>query len=197
MPHLSEKIAEYVLGELSENETADAARHLENCPACRNEVEAFRSTHAFLRTSPDLEPPRRIIFEAEKRPFAWMRWIPVGAAAAVMLAVVLAAPVHVQWGDSRLTVTLGEAAPPASIPASASQQPAPQAVNYEEIAATLGETQQEWLAGELRARDSAHSQEIQRLRADLAYLENMQRVMYRDTIENASSIQLLASRSED
>ena len=66
MSHLNEKIAEFIFGELSEQEMADAQRHLAQCSDCREQVEQFQTTYAMLKSSPDAEPPRRILFEFEK-----------------------------------------------------------------------------------------------------------------------------------
>ena len=38
--------------------------------------------------------------------------------------------------------------------------------------------------------------DVQRLQGELVYIDSVQRSMFRDTIENASSIQLLAQRNE-
>jgi hypothetical protein len=59
-------------------------------------VEHFESTYAMLKSSPDVEPPRRIMFEFEKPKAAagWLwRWLgPMTAAAAVAFAVVTFTP---------------------------------------------------------------------------------------------------------
>src|SRR5215831_13359658 len=58
-------------------------------------VEHFRSTYNMLKSSPDVEPPRRIMFEFEKpRQAAWLwRWLaPMAASAAVAFAVVTFTP---------------------------------------------------------------------------------------------------------
>src|SRR5881394_927167 len=95
MTHINDKIAEFVSNELSRQEMAAATGHLAQCSASREQVEQFRSTYAMLKTSPDLEPPRRTVFEFEK-PVApsWIwRWLgPMTASAAVALAVVSFVP---------------------------------------------------------------------------------------------------------
>jgi hypothetical protein len=48
-----------------------------------------------------------------------------------------------------------------------------------------------WVAAELEKRD----QEIQRLQVQLAYYENFQRTVMKETLENGSAIQLLALRT--
>src|SRR5580765_1837937 len=95
MAHLTEKVAEFIFGELSAQEMADAQRHLTQCAGCRQEVEQFQTTYAMLKTSQDAEPPRRIMFEFEKpRTAAWIwRWLaPMAASAAVAALVVTFTP---------------------------------------------------------------------------------------------------------
>src|SRR5690348_3629271 len=58
-------------------------------------VEQYKSTYAFLKSSPDVEPPRRMLFEFEKpQTAAWLwRWLaPMAASAAVAFAVVTFTP---------------------------------------------------------------------------------------------------------
>src|SRR5580692_2320856 len=95
MSHLSERIAEFVFEELSAPEMTEAKRHLAECADCREQVDRFQTTHAMLRTSTDIEPPRRIMFEFEKpRAAAWIwRWLaPMAASAGVAIAIVSFAP---------------------------------------------------------------------------------------------------------
>lgn len=180
--HLTERIAEFVFGELSEVETAEGRRHLTDCAACRLQVEQFQHTHAMLKTSAEVEPPRRIIFEAEKgrfTPWVW-RWLaPMAASAAVALAVVTLAP-----------------QPP--VVERFVQQPAPtaaaaaQPVDYEKVISDLRAEQQTWLAGELQKRDAAQAKEFQRVRGEIDWLAGVQRAAYRETADVQRSIQLLA-----
>src|SRR5436190_23660522 len=95
MTHLTDKIAEFVFGELSASEMTEGQRHLAQCPDCRQQVERFQGTYAMLKTSPDTEPPRRVLFEFEKRPTsAWIwRWLaPMATSAAVAVAIVTLTP---------------------------------------------------------------------------------------------------------
>src|SRR5581483_2267703 len=58
-------------------------------------VEHFKSTYAMLKSSPDVEPPRRLMFEFEKpRKASWLwQWMaPMAASAAVAFAVVTFTP---------------------------------------------------------------------------------------------------------
>src|SRR3954462_3585587 len=100
MSHVNEKVAEFVFGELPAGEMAEAKRHLALCSDCRLQVEQFQQTHAMLKTSPDLDAPRHIVFDFEKpRVRRMWRWLPAGVAVAALLvmAVALAGRVHVQW----------------------------------------------------------------------------------------------------
>jgi hypothetical protein len=123
-------------------EAAEAAAHLRECAVCSQQVHQFSLTHALLKTSPDVEPPRQIVFEAEKKASAawWVwRWLaPAGSAVAASIITVLLM------------------APPAAV--------------------------------------SAHSDEIQRLRSELAYWESQQRATQREMMDNARTLQMLAQR---
>jgi len=185
MTHINDKIAEFVFNELSKQEMAEATGHLAQCSACREQVEHFRSTYAMLKTSPDLEPLRRTVFEFEK-PAApsWIwRWLgPMTASAAVALAVVTFVPRTPQIVERVI------------------QQPAPQAatqpVDYQRIINELRPAQQAWLETELKKRDAAHVAQLQSVRADVASLYVDQKRLERETWENGGSIQLLAARTD-
>ncbi len=176
MSHLNEKIAEFIFGELSEQETADAQRHLAQCSDCREQVEQFQTTYAMLKSSPDVEPPRRILFEFEKpRAAAWIwRWLaPMAASAAVAAAVVSFTPRPQQAPQviERVVQQQGSA-------------PQAQPVDYQKIIDDL--------RSEIKQRDAAQGREIQQMRHDVALLDNYQRAVERETWDNASSIQQLA-----
>src|SRR5262245_15778118 len=111
MSHITEKLAEFVFEEMSAKEMADARQHMSECANCREQVERFQQTLTMLKTSPEIEPPRNVVFEFEK-PVAsrlW-RWFPAAAAIAALLVmtVALANRVHVQWGHSQLTIAFGQ-----------------------------------------------------------------------------------------
>jgi anti-sigma-K factor RskA len=118
MPHITEKLAEFIFEEMSAKEMADAKQHVSECANCREQVERFQHTLAMLKAAPETEPPRNIVFEFEK-PVAkrlW-RWFPATAAIAALLVmtIALANRVHVQWNDSQLTIAFGQQiAPPQS-----------------------------------------------------------------------------------
>src|SRR5207237_6482796 len=102
MSHLNDRIADFVFEELSTGEMAEADRHIAECSDCRTQVEGFQRTHQLLKTSPDIDPPRNIVFEFE-RPVrraagSFWRWLaPLAATAALVMGVAIAAPIHVQW----------------------------------------------------------------------------------------------------
>jgi anti-sigma factor RsiW len=55
----------YALGELSAAETAECDRHAGSCERCRAELARWQTTVASLRSLPQAEPPRRIVFAPE------------------------------------------------------------------------------------------------------------------------------------
>ena len=109
--------------------------------------------------------------------------------------------VRVRPTGIRMTIAFG--ALPEAEPLQAATQPVvvePQPVDYEQIVARVTSEQQAWLESELESRiqriSAADGREVQRLRTEMAYLSDLQRAALRDTLENASSIQLLAARTE-
>jgi anti-sigma factor RsiW len=97
MSHLGERIADYLVGEMTDLEAAEASAHIRQCSDCSTRVEAFRRTLAMLQSVPDLEPPRPLVVEVEraKPSMAWLwRWASpaVAAVAASVLTVMLMSP---------------------------------------------------------------------------------------------------------
>jgi anti-sigma factor RsiW len=186
MSHLSEKIAEFVFEELSPSEMAEARRHLSECSHCREQVTGFQSTYTMLKTSPDMEPPRQIMFEFEKpRVAAWIwRWLaPMAASAAVALAVVSLAP---RPQPQIIERVVQQQVAAQSSPAA--QAVAAQSIDYRQI--------QAWLNSELKKRDAAQAKDIVRVQAAIEALDNYQRQVYRETEQNAGAIQMLAKLTE-
>ena len=209
MSHLEDKLAEFVFEELSGPDMEQARRHVAQCLECQSRVAGFQKVRQSLEQLPDLDVPRRMVFlPSDVATSRWsgfpLRWaIPAGVGAALLLAVVLAGPVQFDFHDSGMTIALGQINPELQSVAPEPvvlelQEPPP--VDYEQIVARVLEDQQVWLAAELDRRISAinlaNDSDIQRVRGELAYLYDWQRATLRDTYENASSIQLLAQRTE-
>ena len=210
MSHLEDKLAEFVFEELADPDMEQARRHVAQCLECQNRVAGFQKVRQSLEQLPDLDVPRRMVFlpsdatPSRRSGFFPLRWaIPAGVGAALLLAVVLAGPVHFDFHDSGMTIALGQINPAIQSVAPEPvvlelQEPPP--VDYDQIVARVLEDQQVWLAAELDRRISAinraNDTEIQRVHAQLVYLYDWQRATLRDTYENASSIQLLAQRRE-
>lgn len=173
MLHLEDKLAEYVYEELSTAEMAEARQHVAACAGCRHRVEEFQKIQHALNAWPDTDLPQRLVFapadHVRRRMAVPLRWLaPLAAAAALVLAVFLAGPVHVEWRDSQLTIAFGK----------------------------LPETRLQALDAKLENITTANAKDIQRVRGELAYVETLQRAFWKETLENATSIQLLARRAE-
>lgn len=54
---IKESLSAFLDGELTEEESSNVRDHLERCPACRREIEAFRKVSALYRDLEDPEPP--------------------------------------------------------------------------------------------------------------------------------------------
>lgn len=206
MSHLEDRLAEFLYGELPPSEMETARRHVGQCLECQRRVSEFDQVRHTLEELPDVEVPRHVVFVPSKdsvwRNSLSPRWlVPMATAAALVLALVLIGPIDIDWKDSGVVVAFGEVAlPPASLPLV--DQPVTtehQPIDYERIVTEVEERQQAWLESELVRRlaavDVSNRQEIQRVRAELVYLSDLQRAAGRDTLENSSSIQLLAART--
>lgn len=62
----------YALGELSVTETAEYERHTRGCEQCHAELGRWQPLVASLRSLPQVDPPRRIVFAPE--PAAVEQW---------------------------------------------------------------------------------------------------------------------------
>ena len=205
MSHLEDRLAEFVYEELTVSDMQEARQHVAQCLECQGRVSEFQRVQHALETVPDLEAPRRVVFVESRKSTAkrWLplRWlVPYATAAALLLALVIAGPIHFDRQESGMTIAFG--ALPEAVPLQVAAQPIvvePQPVDYQQIVARVTAQQQAWLESELAERIQAISvvngREIQRLRAEMAYLYDLQRAAVRDTLENSSSIQLLAART--
>ena len=206
MSHLEERLAEFVDEELTASEMDEARRHVAQCLECQGRVSEFQKVQHALESVPDVEVPRRVVFvESRKsvnRTWLPLRWlVPSATAAALVLALVITGPIHFDRHESGMTIAFG--ALPQAEPLQVAAQPIvvePQPVDYEQIVARVTAEQQAWLESEFAERiqtiSATNAMEVQRLRAEMAYLSDLQRAALRDTLENASSIQLLAARTE-
>jgi anti-sigma factor RsiW len=199
MTHLGEHLTDFVFGELSASEMEEARRHVAACADCRKEVEQFEGTRSLLKMAPDTEPPRHIVFEFEKRRSIWTWLVPAAVAAALIIAVLIAAPMQIQWRDSQLTLSFGKRTPPVAVVSPAvAPQPAPQPIDYDRIAKQVESSERAWLVEELKKHDAQEMKQIRlSLQGNLAYLQAQQQRIEHENVENAATIQRIAQRSEE
>lgn len=190
MSHLGERITDYVLGELTGAEKTAADAHVRSCTECSTRVEEFQRTFAMLRSVPDVEPPRRIVLETEKRrsePWLW-RWLIPAASAAT--ASILTALVLAPAGPANSAVTSIQSA---TVPvANDTQSGSP--TNVQAVIGQVQESCAMWLAGG-QNRDRDTNLQIQRVCSQLAYWESQQRAASRESFDTARSLQLLVAQS--
>jgi hypothetical protein len=119
------------------------------------------------------------------------------------LALLIAAPMQIQWHDSQLTIAFGHIpaapapqtvaiTPPAVAPAAAAQP-----IDYDRIISEVAKSQQAWVLTELKKRDAEQVKWIGRLQGQYNYLESNQRSIERENLENATAIGRLASGAQD
>jgi anti-sigma-K factor RskA len=110
----------FVLGELTDDEARELERHLEECPACQNDLEELRSADGMLRAAagppPELKDWVLARVGSERRPASggrWRVWLPV-AAALLVVALLSFGVLRVATGPSdALALTATSAAPQA------------------------------------------------------------------------------------
>ncbi len=68
-PHVSELLAAYHDGELPSNRQRQVERHLQDCPACRAELESFRELSSLLKADsvPHQTSPERFAAQVQLR----------------------------------------------------------------------------------------------------------------------------------
>src|SRR5262245_46214794 len=190
MAHLNDKLADFFYEELPASEMVEARRHVAECGECRAQLQLFEKTHLALKALPEAEPPRRVVFAPATRPARWgvLDWRFLAPMAAAVAALVLAAM------PGRSPAPISAPAPVAvtvPVPASVATQPQPQTIDYDRIVDQVRQADRAWFAEQLAERD----REIRQLEGQLAYYESYQRTLVKETMENASSIQLLAKHT--
>ena len=209
MSHLEDRLAEFVFEELSEPEMEQARRHVAQCLECQGRVTGFQRVRESLERVPDVDVPRRVVFvesEASSKrswlPTGWL--VPIGAAAAFVLVVLLIVPMQLDWRDGGVTIAFGNMpAVPAPAPQPAPIQELalePASIDYARLADDVAALDRAWLEAELNTRLSAINSEYQSdmrsVRGEMDYLVRLQEAATRDTIENSTNILLLAERSQ-
>jgi hypothetical protein len=187
MAHLNDKLADFFYEELPASEMVGARRHVAECGECRAQLQLFEKTHLALKALPEAEPPRRVVFTPAARPAPWgvLDWRFLAPMAAAVAALVLA----VMPGRSPVPPTAPVAVTATASPAAT--QPQPQTIDYDRIVDQVRQADRAWFAEQLARRDK----EIRQLEGQLAYYESYQRTLVKETMENASSIQLLAKQT--
>ncbi|MDQ3638896.1 MAG: anti-sigma factor [Actinomycetota bacterium] len=113
-----ELLGPYVLGELGPGEEGELERHLEGCPACREEVAIFRLAHRAMATASIPPPPElkaRVVGDPPRRSRhpAWSRW-PAAALLAVLFTGALYAGIFAPSGTTATPLSPTGLAPEAS-----------------------------------------------------------------------------------
>lgn len=95
MTHAGELISAYLDGELIGDERAELFNHLGSCGVCAAEMEDMQRVRTAVRSLPMVELPTGLVVEADAEvvPLTRNRGFLVGAAAAVVAAVIAVAAI--------------------------------------------------------------------------------------------------------
>jgi anti-sigma factor RsiW len=90
MTHIDVKA--YAVGEMAESDKRQAAAHVAQCEACREELAGLQATLGSLAMLRDEEVPRRIAFVSDKvfEPRWWQRVNPMFASACMIAVAIVA-----------------------------------------------------------------------------------------------------------
>ena len=188
MSHLEDRLAEFVFEELPSEEMTTARRHVAQCLECQGRISDFQKIRHSLEQLPDVDLPRRMVFVPEgpslkRSPRSWFSFawaVPGAVAAALIVAVVLAGPLQIEWGDQGVLIALGqEIAEPQAAPVAAAVDY--DNLDYERIAARIESEQQIGVDAQLQqfsseiarviaANDDANRLEILRVRSEVESL---------------------------
>jgi hypothetical protein len=152
-----------------------------------------------------------------KTRWAPLRWaVPSTIAAALVLGLLLGGSFRFERNDSGFVLALGSVnEPPQTVEIESPFQavdtevPVVTTIDYasldyaqivNRVREDIRDEEEDWLRAEIDrvmgTVEAANVREIQRVRAELQYLSELQRVAQKDYLQNASSIQLLAQRTE-
>src|SRR5215467_9052003 len=114
MAHLEDKLADFFYKELSATEMTEAKRHIGECAECRLRLEQFERMHVVLRSAPDWDPPRSIVFSEPQRSawFSWFDWRPLVASTAT---AALVAGIMIRLTPAVPQTPVATAAPPPAV----------------------------------------------------------------------------------
>ncbi len=170
------ELAAFLVGEQTAKERASLERHLLDCSACRDELEALRSTLRSLeewKLPAVVEDPRAIAAAARaaaRRPRRLRRLLPriAAAAAAVLVLSLFALGAEIRAGNGELVLRVGlpgSTRAPSSISASISE-PEMRRIAVEEASerlARFSEKQAAWFLGYSAAEERERVRLIQAL----------------------------------
>ena len=216
MSHLEDRLAEFVFEELPFEEMATARRHVAQCLECQGRISDFQKIRHSLEQLPDVDLPRRMVFVPEgpslkRSPRSWFSFawaVPGAVAAALVVAVVLAGPLQIEWGDQGILIALGqEIAQPQAVSVAAAVDY--DNLDYERIAARIESEQQIGVDAQLQqfsseiseiarliaANDDANRVEILRVRSEMESLLDRFLAADRDIYIQAVKLQEVQQRA--
>lgn len=189
-----EKLAEWLLDELSAEDARELGTHVQQCPACAEALTGLRQVVGMLREQiADREMPARLVFLADRPAPASAAFWPALGRAAALGAVAAAIFLAVVWVGVPGLVER----PAAPLTAQAGLTP-------DQVEALVAEKVEERLAGERRELAAAQEEWARRLQAgqaltlaamvkQLEYLEATQRAVWQENQQQNAAMQYIAA----
>ena len=204
-------------GEITGSEAKEMSEHLRECPSCREELDSLNRTRMLLRQAwPDEPIPQNLIFDfsgTPRRKF-WHLWSRFGLARFGLAAVTVTSclifcflslallQTHLKVGEGGFAVSFGSTSRLPSGPADrrgTGTTPLPVALDRHEVETLiersvqgLEQKQRVHLEDILLQIESRRNADLRRIANELRVLESTQNVVYREAMNNQSTVESLA-----
>ena len=207
----------FIGGEITKPEAKELKGHLKECSACREELASLSRTQTTLRRAwPDEPIPQNLIFDFRAVPGGRFRglWSRLGLARFGLAVMTVTAGLilcffslallqaRLKVGESGFAISFGRSSNPPSVAPQReglTVSPLPAALDRHEVESlidrsvqALEEKQKVRLEEALQIIESRRNADLRRIAGELSTLESTQSVVYREAMNNQSTVESLA-----